>query len=70
MSEQLALFRDAIEVCGGCGAPITFTTSDGGRTVDIVHAATPLPCAAFRKFVARLLERRYPSACSGGRTLV
>lgn len=70
MSEQLALFRDSVETCPACGAPVTFNTLDGGRTVEILHAATPLPCAAFRQFVARLLELRYPSPCDGGSTLV
>lgn len=65
MSEQLALFRDSVETCPACGAPVTFETMDGGRTVEILHAATPLPCAAFRAFVARLLERRYGASTSG-----
>lgn len=68
MSDELARIRMLGDVCPGCGATITYTESNGGRTMDVTHPQPP--CERFRAFCERLLERRYPSACSSSGTLV
>jgi hypothetical protein len=66
MSEGLAFFREHDEVCPGCGATITYTASNGGRTMDITH---PDPaCLRFRRFCTDLLQA-YPSPRRGKGTL-
>lgn len=66
MNEELARIRMLGDVCPGCGATITYTETNGGRTMDVTHPDPP--CERFRHFCERLLQRASPG--SGRRTLV
>jgi hypothetical protein len=55
-ADVLALLLDGSEQsCPACRAPLTFWRSPDGLTVELTHPVPP--CAEFRAFVARLVER-------------